>query len=184
MTKSRKKIITMISILVLIFCIIILILLNKKEEKKEYEYIIPEFSYDIDMENLQLLRDNADVVVVGEIVKQGETEYMGSASFTDEVGNVSTIDGTPYTNFSLDVEKVIKGGLSVGDTIKFKKHGGESQLYPNMFYLDDGGFFPEVGKKYIVFSYRQKDGSLLSVGLNTMIEYSEEKEKEVRGTGE
>lgn len=171
--------IKIISILVIIL-ILIFLNNNKKDKSKDYEYITQEFSYNIDMDNLSLLKRDTDEVTVGTVIEQKETEYIGSSSFKDENENVTTIDGIPFTNFSVKIEQVIKGELSSGDIVNIKKHGGESQSDENLFYLDDGGFFPEVGKKYIIFSNYQEDGSLLSIGKNTMIEYSENKMNELK----
>lgn len=152
---------------------------NENKDETEYEYISQEFSYNIDMDNLDIVKENSDILFVGTVIEQKETEYIGEQKFEDKFGNVGNIEGIPFTNFSIKIEEVIKGNLKKGDIINIKKHGGVSQSSENIFYLDDGGVFPKKGNKYIIFSNYQEDGSLLSYGRNTIIEYNDEKFNEL-----
>lgn len=173
MKKYRKSLI-IVAFLLMIVLINPIKKINKNKDENNYKYVTQEFSYNIDMDDLDIVKKEADIVIVGTIIDKNETEYIGEQKFEDESGNTTTIDGMPFTNFSIKTEEIIKGKINIGDVINIKKHGGVSQSDKSIFYLDDGGVFPEIGKKYIIFSNYQDDGSLISFGRNTVIEYSED----------
>lgn len=177
MKKIRKTLIMSVFLLVIVLINPIKKFNENKNENKDesdYNYITQEISYNIDVDNLETVKKESDIVIVGTIIEKNETEYIGEQKFEDESGNTNTIDGISFTNFSIKTEEIIKGKLKVGDVINIKKHGGVSQSDKNIFYLDDGGVYPEIGKKYIIFSNYQDDGTLISFGRNTVIEYNED----------
>ena len=80
---------------------------------------------------------------------------------TDD-GKTREVSG-PYTNYTVNVTKNIKGNLVTDTAIPIQKSGGLSED-GSQYFVYEGDELPVVGNEYIFFAYAQPDGSLLISG--------------------
>lgn len=114
-------------------------------------------------------RDNPDELV-------GAVDYVFVAKVVSEDGNeykfpveVETADdgekvvADPYTNYSIEVMKNIKGELVTDQVIPMQKDGGLFQDGSG-YQIYEGDALPVVGGTYIFYAETMDDGSLIVCG--------------------
>ena len=96
--------------------------------------------------------------------------YKNKISLTAQDGN-SKLWGEPYTNYDVSVINNIKGKLS--DKIEIQKFGGLDQS-GEFYIIPEGDVLLEERNTYVLFAYKQNDGSLIVRGKNSSLIYNEE----------
>ena len=117
-------------------------------------------SYIIDMYDLDVITGFVDHVFVGRVVRNA--------------GTVS-IDGSPFTNYEVEVLEVIKGDLMPGVVVPVEKWGGPI-LHWLVFLLNRGRIpylvrendsLPQTDNIYVFRASTGEDGSMLLAGPNS-----------------
>lgn len=125
MTITKKQII-IASILMMITLSVIIILSRFPKPMLHVDY-----PYYPDVESIT---DSADVIIVGEVIKAKEVQYL-------MVHQTST-ETTPYTIATVKITAVLKGPVNIGDSITIKQLGHykskpEATLYEMDGYLSE-----------------------------------------------
>lgn len=140
---------------------------GKQTKSQEPEISVLEGSYAIDVDSFSELAGSADYVIVGKVTDELDTLYKWPVMLENEDGTKREVS-MPYTNFSVEVVKNLKGELSQEVEITITKSGGLTKD-GNMYVLDKNDILPSVDGSYVFYIYAQEDGSNLSVGPNSTI---------------
>ena len=124
---------------VLFFCI------AKPSTSDEIKTSYLRGTFSIDYSDLNAVVGDADYVFVGTVASEEGTVYKDAVTVETDDGKTREVSG-PYTNYTVNVTKNIKGNLVTDTAIPIQKSGGLSE---------DGSLF---------FAYAQPDGSLLISG--------------------
>lgn len=88
----------------------------------------------------------ADVVFVGQVMKQVDTSYEEKLMI--ETNHGEEMIGTPFSNYRVKVITALKGQLSGNQEVKMKKYGGQMMDGKSIELLKDD-FLLQEGKTYI-----------------------------------
>ena len=119
-------------------------------------------SFSIDYSDLNAVVGDADYVFVGTVASEEGTVYKDAVTVETDDGKTREVSG-PYTNYTVNVTKNIKGNLVTDTAIPIQKSGGLSED-GSQYFVYEGDELPVVGNEYIFFAYAQPDGSLLISG--------------------
>lgn len=119
-------------------------------------------TFSIDYSDLNAVVGDADYVFVGTVASEEGTVYKDAVTVETDDGKTREVSG-PYTNYTVNVTKNIKGNLVTDTAIPIQKSGGLSED-GSQYFVYEGDELPVVGNEYIFFAYAQPDGSLLISG--------------------
>ncbi len=122
-------------------------------------------SFVINVDNRSELTGDADYVFVGKVISMNDTIYKDPVAGEDERGKPIEL-ASPYTNYTVNVLKNIKGELVTDKDIPIQKSGGIAEDQ-SQYFLYEKDQLPVEGNVYIFYSYAQPDGSLLVSGPNS-----------------
>ena len=130
-------------------------------------------SFVYDTNNMQEAVGICDYVFVGKVLSCDGIEYRDVVTVQDENGNPKSA-GTPYTTYTVEVIRNMKGELVTNQPIQLTKQGGISEDQDKIFVFEHDEL-PKAGHVYIFLTYAQKDGSLLVSGpsSNCLLEAAE-----------
>lgn len=140
--------------------------------KKKVEYSMVERLYSIDVENYKELVEDATHVFVAKVKENVETIYKNKTALNQNDKKEIKVEGTPYTNFKVEILENIKGNLKANSETIVQRYGGISENNKNLMIVDDL-IFPQEGKNYIFIIYEQEDGTLIATSKNSSISLSE-----------
>lgn len=141
---------------VLFFCI------AKPSTSDEIKTSYLRGTFSIDYSDLNAVVGDADYVFVGTVASEEATVYKDAVTVETDDGKTREVSG-PYTNYTVNVTKNIKGNLVTDTAIPIQKSGGLSED-GSQYFVYEGDELPVVGNEYIFFAYAQPDGSLLISG--------------------
>ena len=118
-----------------------------------------------DTNNIQEAVGISDYVFVGKVLSCDGTEYRDVVTVQDENGNPKSV-GTPYTTYTVEVIKNMKGELVTSQPIQLTKEGGVSENQDKVVVFENDEL-PKTDNVYIFLAYAQRDGSLLVSGPNS-----------------
>lgn len=108
----------------------------------------------------------ADYVFSARVISDDGVLYEGKTTAQTSTGPVE-ID-TPFSYYSVQVERNIKAKLRTDLRIPIQKFGGYSPELNEVF-VEEGGILPQEGESYIFIADALPDGSLQVVGRNSVI---------------
>ena len=126
-------------------------------------------SYSVNINKEEEIIGDADYYFLGKVVSCDSVEYKNIIELEQEDGSIMPC-GDPYTNYTIQVYRNIKGELDTEKSIKVQKAGGISQD-KSYYQIYEKDIFWEKGKYYIIAAYVQNDGSLLVSGANSSTEF-------------
>lgn len=185
MKKNKFKIMISILVCTLIIAVIIIAVIYKDNNEipvyysdgmKMFNTSIPEIAIGV-----------SDYVFVCKINEILRTEYKNPIEFGTEIIT------TPYTIYSIDVIKNIKGSLDTSRPIEYMQYGGLNEDGKSYRFIEEGASLLEVGEYYILMAGTWLgDGGIIEVsdpdriislgkdfditsesGLETVIKYEE-----------
>lgn len=161
-----------IIIIAILFCIALGILMgiktsDKKNEKYTYYNGLPVnkvhamFMYDTSTPEIAI--GVSDYVFVAKVNKILRTEYKNPVTIETSL-TTSKVVTTPYTVYSIDVIKNIKGELITTDSIEYMQYGGLNQDKKSYTFLEGGELLKE-GEYYILMvNTWECDGGIIEIG--------------------
>ncbi|MCD8328362.1 MAG: hypothetical protein LUC25_04600 [Ruminococcus sp.] len=165
-TKASKitLVVCVVAVLVIAVAILLIVFKGNSNEDSTDNISYVEGSFIIDYDDLRQVAGAANYVFVGKVVSKGETE-------DDQTQML------PVTEYSIRVEKNIKGELITDEDITVYKAGGISDVSGDLI-LYEGDCMPEAGNRYVFYAFGQPDGTLLISGpvSNVLIDSSEAQE--------
>lgn len=170
--KISKKIIAFVSSVFILTCAVVasIAIYNNNTAKVDISSLpieVMKGSFVYDTDNVREAIGIVDYVFVGNVLSNDGTHYEDIVTMEDKNGKPKEV-GTPYTDFTIQVLKNIKGELQTDNPIKLIKHGGVAQNQKSVFVFEND-CMPEKGQTYIFLAYAQPDGSLLVSGPNSNI---------------
>jgi hypothetical protein len=120
-------------------------------------------SFSIDTEDPNQMVGSADYVFIAKVISEDGYEYRDYITKESDDGSTEKI-GDPYTKYSIDIIKNIKGDLITNEVIPLQKYGGLNED-GRSYSLLEGDEFPLVGGTYIFYAYTDTThGRTLLVG--------------------
>lgn len=119
-------------------------------------------SYTIDFNNINELVGDADYVFVGTVISEDSTVYKHPVMIETEDNKEYELT-SPYTNYTINVMKNIKGELITDTEIPIQKAGGLAKD-GSQYVIYEEDELPVTGGIYVFYAYAQPDGSLLVSG--------------------
>ncbi|MCI9596081.1 MAG: hypothetical protein HFE75_02050 [Firmicutes bacterium] len=111
--------------------------------------------------------DMADYVYIGKVLSNDGTVYENIAPIERQNGEIEKI-GDPYTKYTVQVLKNIKGELRMDRPVTLTKDGGIAQDGESVLLYEDDSL-PQVGQSYVFLAYAQEDGSLPVSGADSNV---------------
>lgn len=109
----------------------------------------------------------ADYVYIGKVLSNDGTVYKNIVPVERQNGRVEKI-GDPYTKYTVQVLKNIKGKLQMDQPVTLTKDGGIAQDGKSVLLYEEDSL-PQVGQSYVFLAYAQEDGSLLVSGTGSNV---------------
>ena len=107
-------------------------------------------TFSIDYSDLNAVVGDADYVFVGTVASEEGTVYKDAVTVETDDGKTREVSG-PYTNYTVNVTKNIKGNLVTDTAIPIQKSGGLSED-GSQYFVYEGDELPVVGNEYIFFA--------------------------------
>lgn len=161
--QSKTKIgisVGVVAVLLAAVALIFGIMRHSASDETTISYLKGTFS--IDYNDLNAVVGDADYVFAGKVASEEGTVYKGAVTVETDGGKTREVS-SPYTNYTVNVTKNIKGNLMTDKAVPIQKSGGLSEDGSQCF-VYEGHELPVVGNEYIFFAYAQPDGSLLISG--------------------
>ena len=111
----------------------------------------------------------SDYVFIGKVLSYDGVQYKHRVM----IENVGTV-GSPYTDYTVQVDENIKGKLNTNEPICIAKEGGVTQDGKEI-YVFERDEMPETGKTYIFLGYAQPDGTIVVSGPESNILINDDK---------
>jgi len=146
MKKNKFKIV--LSILTCILIAVVIIILVTYKNKTVY-YASAMYLFDTSTPEKAI--GISDYVFVCKINKILRTEYKYPIEIEISLEETAIVT-TPYTIYSIDVIKNIKGNLDTSKSIEFMQYGGMNEDGKSYMFLEEGSYLLEKGGYYILMA--------------------------------
>jgi len=143
MKKNKFKIMISIFVCILILTVIIITLIYKDNKPLTVSYSQAMWVFNASTPEMGI--GISDYVFVCKVNKILRTEYKYPAETA--IGIMTT----PYTVYSIDVVKNIKGNLNTSKSIEFMQYGGLNEDGKS-YHFFEGGALLEVGEYYVLMA--------------------------------
>ncbi|WP_127849119.1 hypothetical protein [Lacticaseibacillus hulanensis] len=168
----KKQLITLIGLSAILVATVTFFAFTGKNQSvspQNVPVIEAHTEYAINVDNPDVIVSHADLTFVATVIAQDKTTYSDKVPLENADGS-TTMVGSAYTHYTVDVLKVLKGKISCG-SIKIVKTGGirEDKSAINVL---EGDFMPKVGRTYVFNAYVQDDGTILLSGQNSNVAVS------------